>query len=169
MSCILSTGFTIDCDKSKGGIKNIFLAELSGIGTPAVSSGIASITMVGGKKFYKYEVPMGGGSAVSVPTPARAQGGLFYAQTITMNLPKFEITKRNEMATLAALTCAAIVQDENDEYWLFGAARGLQQGDGGFQTGTASGDMSGYVITLTGEEKYDVYKIESSAIAGLIA
>jgi hypothetical protein len=29
--------------------------------------------------------------------------------------------------------------------------------------------LSGYVITLTGEEAQDVYKIESSAIAALIA
>jgi hypothetical protein len=29
--------------------------------------------------------------------------------------------------------------------------------------------MSGYVITLTGEEKLDVLKIEASAIAALIA
>jgi hypothetical protein len=61
------------------------------------------------------------------------------------------------------------LKDENGEYWLFGTTRGLQIAEGGYASGTASTDMSGYVITLTGEEKYDVYKIEASAIAGLIA
>jgi hypothetical protein len=169
MSCILSTGFSLDCRSSKGGISKIYLAELSGIGTPAVSSGIATITMVGGKKFYAYEVPVGGGSATSVPSGDRAVGGRFFAQNVTMNLPKYDITKRNEMMALAAQTVAAIVLDENGEYWLFGTSRGLQIAEGGYATGTASADMSGYVITLTGEEKLDVLKIEASAIAALIA
>jgi hypothetical protein len=86
-----------------------------------------------------------------------------------MNLPKYDITKRNEMMALAAQTVAAIVLDENGEYWLFGTSRGLQIAEGGYATGTAAADMSGYVITLTGEEKLDVLKIESSAIAALIA
>ena len=169
MSCILTTGFTLDCRSSMGGIQKIYVAELSGIGTPSVSSGIATITMVGGKKFYSYEVPMNGGSATSVPSGDRALGGRFYAQNVTMNLPKFEITKRNELMALAAQTVAVIVLDSNGEYFLFGAQRGLQIAEGGYQTGTASADLSGYVITLTGEEAQDVYKIESSAIAALIA
>jgi hypothetical protein len=169
MSCpILSTDFTIDCAKAQGGIKRILIAELASIDSISVASGVATITKGAGKRFYQYKVTLGGGSLTSVPTPTRATGALFYLQTVTMNLPKFDVAKRNEMQVLTLRPTVVIVEDMEGSYWLAGAVNGLENGGGGFNSGTASGDGNMYAITLTGEEKEDVYKVESSAIAALL-
>jgi hypothetical protein len=46
----------------------------------------------------------------------------------------------------------AIVLDNNDRYWLLGAANGLEVSAGTAGTGTAFGDRSGYELTLSGME-----------------
>lgn len=169
MSCpILSKDFTLDCAMAQGGISELLITELSNIESLAIASGVATITKVSGKRFFKYKVSLGGGNAVSVPTTARATSSKFYAQTVTMNIPKFNTALRNEMEILTSTPVAVIVKDMMGSYFLYGAYNGLQNGGGGLNTGTASGDGNMYVLTMTGEEFQDVFSIDAAAIAGLI-
>ena len=54
MACILSTGFTLDCRDSIGGVDEVWIGELDALNTTtfAVSAGAVTVmAMTGGKKF----------------------------------------------------------------------------------------------------------------------
>ena len=59
MACILSTGFTLDCRDSIGGVDEVWIGELDALNTTtfAVSAGAVTVmAMTGGKKFYNYKL-----------------------------------------------------------------------------------------------------------------
>jgi hypothetical protein len=60
-----------------------------------------------------------------------------------------------------------IVQDNNNRYWVLGAANGLEATAGTAGTGTAFGDRSGYEMTLTGMEPDPMLSIASTTFTPL--
>lgn len=168
MACILSTNITIDCRESMGGIVEVYVSELSNVASYTTSSGVATITKAGGSRFWKYEQNQGAGSASAVFGGERALGGRFYTHTIALQFPKFEVSLRNEILALAAQRVVVITKDQNGEYMVYGINNGLMISEGTGQTGTAAADLNGFTITLTGDEKQLPYKVDSTAIAGLL-
>jgi hypothetical protein len=56
MACLLSTGFTLDCRDSIGGVDEVYIGELEYLNTATFASSAGAVTvmaMTGGKKFYK--------------------------------------------------------------------------------------------------------------------
>ena len=57
MSCALTTGFTLDCRNSNGGIEAVYFTEIANKETLTSASGlINSFTLSTGKQFFKYEL-----------------------------------------------------------------------------------------------------------------
>lgn len=167
MSCLLSVDLSLDCRSSKGGIKRVLIANTSSF-TYSVSSGVATITKVSGRRFFEYHLTLGSSSASSPFAGDRAVGGRFYTPTVTIQIPKQDVTKRNEIKVLAAANVGIIVEDENGNYFLYGASRGLEVSEGDAPTGTAGADLNGYTLTFTGEELDLPYSVSSAAISGLL-
>ena len=53
------------------------------------------------------------------------------------------------------------VQDNNDNIWMVGRYDGAELTASTTSTGVAKGDLNGYTITLTAEEKDKAYRLES--------
>jgi hypothetical protein len=57
MACLLTSGYTLDCADSVGGIKKIYITELANKGSITAASGIiTAFTLSAGKKFFTYEL-----------------------------------------------------------------------------------------------------------------
>ena len=80
---------------------------------------------------------------------------------------KLQVAVRNELRLLARNRVLAIVRDQNDRYWLLGAANGCDMSAGTAQTGTTFGDRSGYDITLTGMEVEPMYLVSGTLLSGI--
>jgi len=61
-----------------------------------------------------------------------------------------------------------IEEDRNGKYFLYGWDYGLDFTEGGSESGTASTDLNGYNVTLSGEQKELEYEVSASIIAGLL-
>lgn len=99
-------------------------------------------------------------------------GTNFWTQTITLQLARREASKRRKLLLLAngqpALT--AIVKDSNGLFWVFGIDDDklyLTGDEGG--SGTLKGDLNGYTLTFTCEDKTKVREIEESVVNTLTA
>lgn len=153
MACALTTGFTLDCRNSNGGIEAVYFTEIANKATLTSASGaISAFTLTTGKQFFKYELRKKTGLLEQNIQINNENGTVFYEQTLTIKLDKMETAKRNEILLLARTNLMAIVKDNNGKYWLVGETRGtlLSSGKGG--TGTAFGDMNGFELTFVGEE-----------------
>ena len=170
MSCILSSDFTLPCRRSMGGIQKVFITELGNTTTLTVASGVATtFTLAGSKKFFTYNLTMGGSSATATIGGDRAVGSRFFTHLVQIQLPKFETAIRNEIAVLGQVTSQIIVLDSNGKYFLYGGYRGLEISEGSGQTGTASADLSGFNISFSGDELDFPIEVPSALMAALTA
>lgn len=188
MSCILSKGIKLDCTSNTGGIEAIWLAAVDDVtsvtvdevlGAPAAGDGTVTALITGpsgspAAKFYKFEAIRNGVTFEQPSTISLENGTSFYTHTITLTIPKQDVTKRNKIYQLASgqQKVLAIIKDMNGNYWLSGviaAGSGQAGKDQALQvtvsnamSGKAKGDLNGYEVTLTAELPSMAYLIPSS-------
>ena len=153
MACVLTTGFVLDCRRSIGGVNEVYFTELSNKSTLTEASGsVSAITLTGATKFYKYELWKNGSEAKAENQGDIASGSGFLKHSVSIQLDRFEVAKRNEIRLLAQKPLMCIVKDANGIFSLYGAYRGLDLETGVGQTGKAAADMNGFTLTFSGDE-----------------
>lgn len=167
MACALTQGFVLDCKESVGGIKSVRFVEFDNVASIAYAAGVATLTMVASKKFWKYAQVRETSSFTETITANVQNGTIFYQQELTAILNKLAAATRNEILLLAKNRLMAIVEDMNGNYWLLGAKNGLDITGGNSATGTASGDRNGYTLTFQAMEADPMWSVSSAAISAL--
>lgn len=167
MACALTQGFVLDCKESVGGIKSVRFVEFDNVASIAYAAGVATLTMVASKKFWKYAQVRETSSSTETITANVQNGTIFYKQELTVILNKLAAATRNEILLLAKNRLMAIVEDMNGNFWLLGAKNGLDITGGNSATGTASGDRNGYTLTFEGMEADPMWSVSSTAISAI--
>jgi hypothetical protein len=167
MACALTQGFILDCKESLGGVKSVRFVEFDNVASIAYSTGVATLTMAAGKKFWKYAQVRETSSFTETITANVQNGTIFYQQELTVILNKLAAATRNEILLLAKNRLMAIVEDMNGSFWLVGAKNGADITSGNSATGTASGDRNGYSLTFQAMEADPMWSVSSAAISAL--
>lgn len=167
MACALTQGFILDCKESLGGVKSVRFVEFDNVASIAYASGVATLTMAAGKKFWKYAQVRETSSTTETITANVQNGTIFYQQELTVILNKLAAATRNEILLLAKNRLMAIVEDMNGNFWLLGAKNGLDITSGNAATGTASGDRNGYSLTFQAMEADPMWSVLSTAISAI--
>ena len=151
MSCLLTTGRKLPCKSAFGGIKKVYFADFGDLTGLTVSNGAIS-TGLTGKTLYRYELPDYTGNLTETLTASAESGTLFYEQALEITLHKLRAADSDEIKLLAKGRPHCIVVDNNDNKLLLGFQKGLNVTTVAGQTGTAAGDLSGYVLSFTASE-----------------
>lgn len=174
MACALSSGYTIDCRESVGGIQAIWLIEnsalydASGNSRVSESSGtVTGMTKATGKRFYKFEVPRGTASASSNLTGSQENGTIFFTHQVQFPINSRTATIRNIITTLAKNRLTFVTLDMDGVYRMYGKAFGLFLDSTESGSGTAAGDRQGSMLTFTSQETEDFLVVNSSVAANL--
>lgn len=171
MSCILSTGFSLDCRNSIGGIDEVWIGELENLNetTFAVVSGAVTVmAMTGGKKFYNYKLRKNTAEAKADFAGDVATGSGYIMQSVEIQLDRFDVAKRNEIRVLGQKPLMIIVKDKNGLLSLYGSGNGLDLTTGTAGTGKAATSLNGFVLTFTGEETNFPYGISQTIVDTLV-
>ena len=170
MSCSnLTSGFTLDCNDSSGGIDKIFIAN-GPAESIAETDGLITAITVGGSAlapadFFEFEVPRQTSSITETPTPSQENGTLFFDQAVTFYLNKMEAAKRNQLLLMAQATSMIVVaKDNNGKYFSIGIEKGAYMSGGSATSGVAYGDRSGYEIVLSGMESAPMFEVTGSIV-----
>ena len=170
MPCVLTQSLPLDCRDSIGGLKSVMFIEFANVTAITAAAGVVTaITKAAGKKFFKYDLAKETSQFTETFTSSVANGTFFYAQELSIVLNKLQTNVRNEILLLAQNNLIAIAEDKNGSYWLLGRLNGLDVTGGTAASGTASGDRSGYTITMTAQEKELAISVNSGIIAALLA
>jgi hypothetical protein len=168
MPCALTSGYSLDCKDSSGGIVEIYFMEKANATTISEASGVVTgITKATGKRFYKYELPKETGSLTETINGNVQNGTVFYSSELKLIINKLTTAVRNEIKLLAQNTLLAVAKDNNGKYWLVGKANGVDLTTGTSGTGTAFGDRSGYDLTFAGSEPEPMIEVNSATAATL--
>lgn len=163
-------GIARDCAANVGGVKAVYMANFEDVVGVAVTTDVVSgITIGTGKKFYTYNFNPNTSNFVVNINANRENGTLYFETVLSLVFPKQDAAKRLEVNALAQAGLMAIVQDNNDNYWLLGKDEPLLMTTGTAETGTARADRNGYALEFTDGQRQMPYTVDPAIIPDLIA
>jgi hypothetical protein len=171
MACNITAGRNEVCKDSVGGIQGVyFINYTTGSFT---TNGNGEITAVpSGSNLYYYELK-GTSALVETVNSSRDNGTTFFSQELTLNLKKLTNEMTTQLKLLAYGRPQIIVWTMSGDALLVGQTEGADLTAGTIQTGAALGDLYGYSLTFTGQERLPAAFLSGSsttnALAGLTA
>tara|TARA_R100000541_G_scaffold5208_2_gene12668 strand:- start:2607 stop:3146 length:540 start_codon:yes stop_codon:yes gene_type:complete len=168
MACLaLSTGRALACKNVMGGIKAVYFADYGTLGDLTITDG--EITAFGGTPaFFEYDVKGSSGLEQTI-NASRENGTVFYEQTLTLVLTKLDLLTQNELIKVIDARPYAVIEDYNNNYLLIGADNGADCNGGSITTGVAAGDLTGFSITMAGQEKLPAFFVTPSVLQGAVS
>jgi len=170
MACVsFSGGISNDCSNNIGGLSKVYLTDLSNISSFTQSGGtVSAISMAGATKFYEFQFNRNSATFTEDLVKSVEAGSALFEQTVTLTIPRRDVTKRNTLSLLTQRDLAVIVKDSNGLYWYPGAVEGVYLSESTSTSGTAKADGSNYVLTLKGFEQERSYAVTSTIVAALL-
>lgn len=170
-NCLLTTGFSLDCRNSIGGVDEVWIGEFEGLDTDAftvVSGAVSAMSMLGSYKFYNYKLRKNTSEGKADFAGDVATGSGYIMQSVQIQLDRFDVTKRNEIRLLGQKPLMIIVKDKNGLLSLYGAEHGLDLSEGTAGTGKEATSLNGFVLTFTGEANNFPYGISQAIVDTLV-
>lgn len=144
MACNLTSGRSLPCKDSVGGIKRVLMADYGTLGTLTVTSG--EVTAISGTPdLFVFDVK-GNSSLEQSITSDRAAGTTFYEQTLNLTLTKLDLATQEQIRVISVARPHVFVEDYNGNYFLIGAVHGADVSGGTIVTGSAMGELSGFTL-----------------------
>ena len=150
MACDLTKGRLEPCKDVVGGLKAVYFTDFGDLGT--VTKVDDEITDLSGTFVaYKYDLK-GGSSFEQAITSSRENGTTYFEQTLNLTLKKLSKEDNKEIKLLAYGRPHVAVEDYNGNVFVMGLEHGAEVTGGTIVTGAAMADLSGYTLTLVGQE-----------------
>ena len=168
-ACNVSEGRLVGCRDVVGGVKTIYLITYAAdfLSTFDITSNEMTEAN-SAHTFFKYDLRQGTTGFNATVTGDNATGTTFYEQTLEVVLQKIVKEDIPNLDNIIKGRCQIFVLDNNDNCFLIGAEHGATCTAGAMSLGTAKGDLSGFTLTFTAQEKenYIVEKTAGEGIAG---
>ena len=162
MACLLTSGRALPCKSSVGGLKAVYFADYGTLGATTIASG--EITAIAGTPdFFKFDIK-GNSSLETTINSSRENGTTFYTQTLNLTLPVLDKATQEEIKLLATARPHVAIEDYNGNFFMVGLEHGAEVTGGTIVSGAAMGDLSGFTLTLEGQETDPAYFVTSTVI-----
>lgn len=170
MACIsFSGGIAKDCANNIGGLTKVYLTDFDNITGFTQSGGtVSAITMAAMTSFYEFEFNRNSATFTEDLVKSVEAGSALFEQTLTLTIPRRDVTKRNILGLLTQRDLAVIIKDSNGIYWYPGEEEGMYLLTSTSTSGTAKADGSNYVLTLKGFEQDRSAEVDPAIVAGLL-
>lgn len=170
MACVsFSGGIAKDCDNNIGGLTKLYLTDFDNIVGYTQSGGTVSvIQMASASFFYEFEFNRNSATFTEDLVKSVEAGSALFEQTVTVTIPRRDVSKRNTLALLTQRDLACIIKDSNGLFWYPGAVEGLYLSESTSTSGTAKADGSNYTLTLKGFEQDRAYGVQASIVSALV-
>ena len=151
--CDISLGRLEPCKTSVGGLKAVYImnnGDATGVTYDATDTD--AITAIAGTPTgYKYDLK-GNSSFEQTINSSRENGTTFFTQTLNLTLKGITAKDLKQIKLLAYGRPQIIVEDNNGKFFYTGLKNGMEVTGGTIVSGAAMGDLSGFTLTIVGEE-----------------
>ena len=162
MACLLTTGRSLGCKSSVGGLKAIYFADYGTLGEVTIVEGEITV-LAGTAEWFKYEIK-GNSSLENTINSSRENGSTFYTQTLNVTLPILDKATQEEIKILSVSRPHVAIEDYNGNFFLVGLKNGAEVTGGTIVSGASMGDLSGFTLTLEGQETAPAYFVLPTVI-----
>lgn len=153
MACgTLASGRSEPCKDFVGGIKAFYVGAFDDtqVFTEDATSGLVD-ELGTAQTYYQYDVRHASGLVTTINS-SRETGTVFYESVLSVTLKGINADDKTEMEKLFKQRLHVIVTDNNGKNFVLGTEFGAEVA-GTFQTGNAMGELYGYNLTLTSQER----------------
>ena len=155
------------CMDSVGGVKNYYFALWGDYGITASAGEVSSLGALA--QGFKYEVTGNANSLTETLNPSMENMTAFVTQVTSATFQGLNKALQVQLSLLAKSRTLVFIEDYNGNIKLMGLTNGAYGSAGTAVTGAAKGDLSGYTIELTAEEKEFAPFLSSAAKTALYA
>ena len=160
MACNLTQGRQEVCKESIGGLLGAyFINYTTGSFTKNGSGEVTAFPS--GSTVYYYQLK-GTSAYTETVNTSRENGTTFFSQELVLNLKKLTNEMTTQMKLMAYGRPQIVVHTMNGDALLVGEEEGADVTAGTIQTGAGMGDLYGYSITFTGQERLPAAFISGS-------
>ena len=157
------------CMNSIGGVKNYYFALWGNYGITVSAGEVSSNGSIGAiEHIFKYEVTGNANSFTETLNPSMENMTSFVTQVTSATFQGLNKDLQVQLSLLAKSRTLVFIEDYNGNIKLMGLTNGAYGSAGTSVTGGAKGDLSGYTIELTAEEKEFAPFLSSDSKAELI-
>lgn len=162
-ACYISTGYTLDCrTSSTGGIKTMWVLGASGNTISGYTVTNSEVSAIGGTgTWFKFELPKQSGSLSETLGVNTTSQSVTFQPEIVVNLPKLNTQLRDTFVDLVSQNeIYALIEDNNNRYWLVFLDNGGLVTAGSLNTGQAYTDLNGATaLTMGGGEPTSIREV----------
>ena len=155
------------CMNSVGGVKNYYFALWGNYGMNIIMGEVLTLGSL--NQIFKYEVTGNANSLTETLNPSMENMTAFVTQVTSATFQGLNKDLQFQLSLLATSRTLVFIEDYNGNIKLMGAYNGAYGSAGTSVTGGAKGDLSGYTIELTAEEKEFAPFLASAAKTALYA
>lgn len=155
MSCNVTLGRIEPCKDQVGGLNAIYIINSNAaltIDYDSANTDVIDQIAVTAVTAYAYELK-GTSNFEQAINSSRDNGTTFFEQVLNIVLKKQDADTTRQVKLLAWGKPYIIVEDNNGNAWFMGLEHGAEVTGGSIVTGSAMGDLTGYNITFTGQER----------------
>lgn len=164
MSCLFTTGYTLGCRDSIGGVQEVYIGNFKSGATYTLDANERITAFTGATvSYFTFEQEMETAQFNQPGSFNTEFGTVFFTQELVLTFQKNDAALRNLLLILSQSNMSVIVRDQRGSYWLLGYQNGVRATAGAMNTGKAFGDLNGVTITLTGKEPEPAYNISATA------
>ena len=139
------------CMNSIGGVKNYYFALWGNYGFTVSAGEVAALGSL--EQIFKYEVTGNANSLTETLNPSMENMTAFVTQVASATFQGLNKDLQVQLSLLAKSRTLVFEEDYNGNIKLMGLTNGAYGSAGTAVTGAAKGDLSGYTIELTAEER----------------
>ena len=153
---------------STGGLKAMWV--LGGVGNSITGYTLTNteVSAIGGTgTWFKFQLPKQAASLTETLGVNTTSQSVTFQPELVVNLPKLQTELRDVFVDLVSQNeIYALVEDNNNRYWLVFLDNGGQVSAGSLATGLAYTDLNGATITMTGGEPTSIREVLVSTTIG---
>ena len=153
MACDISLGRIEPCKDSIGGLRAVYFVnwgDATGYTYDITNTDVID-AVAGTPVAFKYDLK-GTSSFEQTITSSRDNGTTFFEQTLNLSLKKLSVVDHKQIKLLSYGRPQVLVEDNNGNIFYCGLTKGMEVSGGSIMTGSQMADMSGYTLTLSGQE-----------------
>lgn len=151
MACLITKGRTLStCKDIRGGYKALYFANYGDYDFVIANNLVTSLGTL--DEVFKYEVKATVNTLTETGTSSDDNGTFIVAQALAVTLPKLSADLQAQVTAICQGRPFVFVEDYNGNVMLLGATNGTMSTSTKV-TGGAGGDLSGFTVTVNGEEK----------------
>ena len=170
MSCEITSGYSKQACRNRGGVKSIIPIESSNLDTYTTDGAGTVTALTSTSTAFRFSFDVNSASMTQTATGDRANGAMTVIQGGQMILTDDELAPDQHVNTLLKGYHHVVVEFRNGKTKLYGAVNGLTVTTGDGVSGQAGTDLNGWTLNFEGDEA-DVAPIitDAAIITALLA